>query len=147
MKTAKCFIKINVSKAEAEDNWAHYQRIWWFRESSSLCPATEISEIIVHNASCAICSCGHLSSYSYICVANFHCSNIQAQYTLWCSNFVAVYSNKVCNNSGLWSITNSDYSTCPASTMLRERYLYHAILLSVSIAMAIPAIIIFLSYR
>jgi hypothetical protein len=28
MKTAKCFIKINVSKAEAEDNWAHYQRIW-----------------------------------------------------------------------------------------------------------------------
>jgi hypothetical protein len=61
--------------------------------------------------------------------------------------FVAVYSNKVCNDTGLWNIATSDYSTCLANTMLQGRYLYHSILLSVSIAMALPAIIIFFSYR
>lgn len=56
------------------------------------------------------------------------------------------YSNKECTETGKWN-EQSDYSTCSPNSMLQDRNLYHVILLSVSIAVSLPALIIFFSYR
>jgi len=57
------------------------------------------------------------------------------------------YSNKMCLETGKWNVSALDYKNCSPNPMLRDRILYHVILLSVSIAMALPALIIFFSYR
>jgi hypothetical protein len=87
----------------------------------------------------------HLSSH--FCVAIVHFANSQAQYALWSSNSVAGYSNKTCLETGKWNVSELDYKDCSPNPMLWDRILYHVILLSVSIAVALPALIIFFSYR
>jgi hypothetical protein len=56
------------------------------------------------------------------------------------------YSNKTCTEKEKWATTSSDYATCSVTKMLRDRILFHVSLLSVSIAVALPALIIFFSY-
>ncbi|KAK4883297.1 hypothetical protein RN001_006616 [Aquatica leii] len=57
-----------------------------------------------------------------------------------------LYSQKECRSNGTW-VDQTNYATCVTAPIYRKRHSFHVIILYVSLALSLPAVCIFVSYK